>query len=234
MTVIPLLLAGPYKSVVATRDDFRRDGEAILIEELDRAQFEAAGPPETIGSNVSYDFRVGAEYRDHRETGRIKLPEDGVITIAAKNAVVIETRERVHFPVSRFGVIVPKVGLLQQGLSNTTSKIDPGYNGRLLITVFNLGKKTIELRFNQPFCTLYVLEVGPGARLYQKPDKRIDDDTSRRWWVRKLDWLEGRILVLQAILGIALLLVQISLITCTSTRLQRATSPAAVSPRAHP
>ena len=50
-----------------------------------------------------------------------------------------------------FGYIVPKVSLLQDGVSNTLSKVDPGYHAPLVVTVFNLGQKEIELHQGDPF-----------------------------------------------------------------------------------
>ena len=54
-----------------------------------------------------------------------------------------------------FGHIVPKVGRLQEGLSNTSSKIDLGYHGNLLVTMFNLSKNTRSLKSGDRFCTMY-------------------------------------------------------------------------------
>lgn len=216
MTVIPLVLDGANPSVVMGRDEFHVEHDPILIEDLDRTQFAVDSPSPV--SNVSYDLRVGSDYRDHRDAGRTKLDDNAEIVILPHNAVIIETRERVHFPRSRFGVIVPKVGLLQEGISNTTSKIDPGYNGRLLITVFNLGQKKVTLKAGQPFCTLYVLAVAQGAQLYQKSEKRIDDRTSRRHWRRWVDWIEGHSAVITIITGVLIALLNGYVLWRTSAR----------------
>lgn len=59
------------------------------------------------------------------------------------------------------------------GLSSTYSKVDPGYNGHLLITLFNLGKTTVTLHREERFCALTLFDVAPGARLYEKGTKQI-------------------------------------------------------------
>src|SRR5260221_10743001 len=72
-----------------------------------------------------------------------------------------------------FGYIVPRVYWLQQGVCNALSKVDPGYNGHLLVTLFNLGKKTICINRRERFCSLVLHSVGTDPRLYDKGEKRI-------------------------------------------------------------
>lgn len=172
MSVIPFILDGSNKTVVETREEYEKagglEGNVIFIQNLDTSQIR-----DTKSSNASYDLRVGDEYRDHRDSGKADLLDNGKISLQPGSAVIIETAEEFQFPKSRFGHVVPKVSLLQDGLSNTSSKVDPGYNGRLSITVFNLGKRTIELKKHQPFCTLYILDVGEGSIPYTKPGKKI-------------------------------------------------------------
>jgi dCTP deaminase len=140
MSVIPLIR---QNTIVETEAAFHQaggdDGGAMWIQNLDPLQLLAAA------SNVSYDLRVGGEYKDHREVGKKNLPTGSEISLLPGAAVIIETEEKVRLPRSMFGYIVPKVLLLQKGLSNTISKVDPGYDGHLLVTVFNLGKEIVPL-----------------------------------------------------------------------------------------
>ncbi|MGM0788856.1 MAG: dCTP deaminase domain-containing protein [Bacillota bacterium] len=93
-------------------------------------------------ANTSSDLAIGDEYRDHREGRSTHLNDGDTITLEPGGAVVIQTQEWIRFPKTRFGQILPKVKLLEDGISNTTSKIDPGYIVFLTITLFNLGKTT--------------------------------------------------------------------------------------------
>jgi dCTP deaminase len=133
---------------------------------------------------------IGDEYRDHRDVGKTELLEGDRIILHPGAAVIIETAEFVHFPRTRFGHIVPRVSLLQVGISNTSSKIDPGYHGKLLITVFNLGKKKVELKKGTPFCTLYVLEIADGVRVYERDPKRIVGGPKRGFFRSLRDYIE--------------------------------------------
>src|ERR1035441_2894057 len=117
MSVIPLVVEGDNPTVVTREDQFRYDGEAVLMLNFDRSQLQGDRP------NASYDLRIGRAYKDHREQERWTLPEGGEITLLPGGAILIETEEQVWLPQSMLGYIVPKVKLLQDGVSNTLSKI---------------------------------------------------------------------------------------------------------------
>ena len=170
MSVIPLVVG---QTVVTTKGDFEqsgaRQGNALLIQNFDEDQLLPGSP------NLSYDLRIGAVYKDHRDSGRRDLADDGSIVLLPGSAMVIETEEDLHMPRGMFGYIVPRVKWLQKGVSNTLSKVDPGYSGHLLVTLFNLGRKTAKIQGEECFCSLVVHRVGtvPDVFLYDKPEKRI-------------------------------------------------------------
>jgi dCTP deaminase len=187
MPVIPLAADGPQPTVVKKEDQFKRDGSALLILNFDENQLRGDQP------NASYDLRVGRAYRDHRELGeRRTLAKDGTIVLLPRGTVLIETEEEVWLPNSMFGYIVPKVGLLQDGVSNTFSKVDPGYHAILVVTVFNLGQKKITLRQGQPFCALVIHDVAPGVKPYTGSGKRIEGRLASGVFPRLLDRIESR------------------------------------------
>jgi deoxycytidine triphosphate deaminase len=144
------------------------------------------------GCNASYDLRVGDKYKDHRNLTVQALNEGEHIELFPGNAVIIQTEEEVRFPLGLFGQILPRVSLLERGIANTPSKIDPGYPGHLLITTFNHGKRTEKLQRGQRFCSLHLLTVEDGVRPYNRAGKQIGGlsrfPTLQRW----RDWLEVR------------------------------------------
>jgi deoxycytidine triphosphate deaminase len=172
MSVIPLALG---QTVVTTKEHFDhsggRHGTALLIQNFDEDQLVAGSP------NLSYDLRIGAVYNDHRDGGRRDVADEGSIVLLPGSAIIIETEEDVHMPCGMFGYVVPRVWWLQKGVSNTLSKVDPGYNGHLLVTLFNLGRNTETILRKDRFCSLVVHRVGtdPKVYLYDKPAKRITD-----------------------------------------------------------
>ena len=76
MSIVPLKLG---ESVVDSQDAFQTargfDGDAVLIFNLDRAQLSGTSP------NVSYDLRVGSEYRGHHDAEKTELLDDGVLVL---------------------------------------------------------------------------------------------------------------------------------------------------------
>ncbi|MEH1841154.1 MAG: hypothetical protein V7L20_20945 [Nostoc sp.] len=205
MSVIPFILDGSNRTVVETAEEYEKagglEGNVIFIQNLDAKQIR-----NTDSSNVTYDLKVGDEYRDHRESGKTDLLDNGRISLQPGSTVIIETAETFKLPKSRFGHIVPKVSLLQDGLSNTSSKIDPGYDGKLSITVFNLGKRTVQLKKGQVFCTLYILDVQQGAIPYKKPSKRIAGNTRKGLFSELRDFIETNQTYFTIILTIATVL----------------------------
>jgi dCTP deaminase len=168
VSVIPLTIDGPNRTVVQAQEEFDVERDAILIKKLDIAQLQNQQT-----SNVTYDLRIGPQFRDHTNPHPRDIPEKGTVTLHPGSALIIQTEESVHLPRTMYGIIAPKVTLLQQGLSTTFSKIDPGYPGPLLITLFNLGQATRTLTRKDPFCGLTLLKVDPGARLYGEGAKQI-------------------------------------------------------------
>ncbi len=189
MSVIPFSAEGPNRSVVTRTEDFDLHGDAILILGHEGAQFA----PGTSECNASYDLHVGDHYQDHRRGRPIEslLEEKDTISLLPGAAAIIVTKETVQFPTTIFGHILPRVSLLQSGIANTPSKVDPGYHGTLLITVFNHGRQTIPLRRGAPFCTLYMMRVNPAARPYNRAGKQLQGPRRGRFWRRWYDWLEA-------------------------------------------
>lgn len=193
-------------------NDFDRDGQRILILNLDGTQLR----DDDHEPNLTYDLRVGEEYRDHRDLGKRDTGDNGEIVLFPNSAVIIQTLEHVYVPRRRFAYIVPKVSLLQKGISNTSSKVDPGYPGPLLITVFNLGKTTVRLRRSAKFCTIVFHDVADPehARLYDKEPKRIIGAGRMSKWQRFRDFTDrnsGTISVVAVVVTLVLICIEAAL-----------------------
>ena len=195
MCVIALTTQGQAPSVVTNAANYNASGNAILIQAIDPAQLL----PDSADCNASYDLRVGNRYRDYRDTEPKTIVKSGFVEIPARGAVIIKTKEEVAFPQSMFGHILPRVSLLQRGIANTPTKIDPGYRGPLLITTFNHGRRAVKLRVGEPFCTMYVTTTQGPLVPYDKPGKDLDGDpqTSVSRMVR--DFLERNSIAIQTL-----------------------------------
>jgi hypothetical protein len=75
-SIVPLKLG---ESVVDSQDAFQKasgfEGDVVFIFNHDRTQLSETSP------NVSYDLRVGSEYRDHHDAEKTELPDDGELVL---------------------------------------------------------------------------------------------------------------------------------------------------------
>jgi dCTP deaminase len=197
MSVVPFVIGGENPTIVTNGAEFTVEGQAILVRNLEEAQFDEG----SRDSNTSYDLRVGDRYRDHRTNDTQMVSEQG-IELLPRSAVIIQCEEWVHFPKRVFGHILPRVSLLNEGISNTPSKVDPGYNGPLLITTFNHGKKTVWLKRGQRFCSLYMMQVLSGVRPYDKDGKQLPATQRQKRLQRLRDYIEANVALFTAFSGI--------------------------------
>lgn len=188
MSVVPLVRESPNPTVVSDPAAFTMAGDALLIREMDASQLHGI----CDSANVSYDLRVGSKYRDHRDAQPTDLNKEERIELLPGAAVIIQTEEALQLPACMFGYIVPKVTLLQQGLSNTLSKVDPGYDGHLLITLFNLGKTKQYVIRNAPFCALVVHSImdPDRVRAYRRKSQDLKGTGKRGAVSRLRDFVE--------------------------------------------
>jgi dCTP deaminase len=184
VSVIPLIAEGPNRTIVQQQAQFSLEAPAVLILNADREQLV-----ENDDSNVSYDLRIGQQCRNHVEKNVNNIAADGVVKLPPGAAFIIQTEEDLHLPRQMYGTIAPKVSLLQRGISTTFSKVDPGYHGHLLITLFNLGKNTVVLKRKDRFCALTLFEVRPGARTYDRGPKQIAASVTKQPRRGIRDWL---------------------------------------------
>jgi dCTP deaminase len=189
-------------SVVTNSRDFSREKANILIQDGDSTQLTEISDE----CNSGYDLRVGRVFRDHRNEYGQELGDDDEIPLLPGHAVIIQTAEWVHFSDQVFGTIFPKVSLVQKGIANIPTKVDPGFKGHLLITVFNYGKRNETLRYKQRFCSIHIFNVLGDVRPYESPPPSIGARRLGRWYQKFADWIDRhgtRISVIAAVVSAA-------------------------------
>lgn len=130
-------------------------------------------------NSMGYDLRVGETCFDGTVQNKPRKTNEGV-NIKPGDLVLIRTLEVVTMPSygDISGLILSKVTLVARGLSNVSTKVDPGWSGKLLISIHNVSKKTIKLKHGDEFCTLiFITNKSPCTNLYdvsQKEDRYID------------------------------------------------------------
>ena len=179
MTIIPFHRSNGYSSYCLSKSDFTFSGEMVLIQNIDEKQFL----DDSNDGNATYNLRAGSEYRDYLDKSITTIGDNEYIHISPGETVVIKTLEFVQFPTSRYGLILPRVTLLQRGLSTVASKVDPGYQGNLAITLFNHSRNAEVLKYGDQFCSLTLFDVGQSIRPYDKVAKSLQGGGKN--WRRK-------------------------------------------------
>ncbi len=179
MSLLPFSKAHGQQTICVDQNHFSTTGDMVLILGFDE-EFEDRA--QTDG-NTSYDLRVGSIYRDHRDGVPRAIGDEETISILPGMTIIIQTLESFHFPSAVGGLILSKVSLLQRGLSNPATKVDPGYRGNLLITIVNHGQKTVFLKRGSRFCSLQLIKIEKPNLIYNKEGKSIGG-TEKRTFLR--------------------------------------------------
>ncbi len=183
VSIVPFIASELHKTVTASSEEFLPEGPLVFVHPLSA----------DLGtSNASLDLHVGKLWRTHKgKDVSLDIDANGYISIRSKALVSIETLETVKLPNAKFGYILPKVNLLGKGLTNAATKVDPGYNGRLIINLSNLSPGTIKLKYGQAFCALVIHRVDPPAKSYDLGPKSWPGvDQPRGWTQRIRDWAD--------------------------------------------
>jgi deoxycytidine triphosphate deaminase len=104
---------------------------------------------------VGYDFRVGLKGFSWKNKREIDIQKEKEIEIEPNDTVVIETLESVSLSKEVGATIHAMVSkAVLYGLSHISTTIDPGWTGKLLISVSNYRDSSVVLRFRDSFCTV--------------------------------------------------------------------------------
>ena len=104
---------------------------------------------------ASYDFRVGKEGITTEGKDKINIEAKGLISLEPGDYGVISSLETIQMPNDHAGRIGIRSYYSRQGLFAATGlQIDPGFKGRLFITVINLSPSPISLLFKDGFITI--------------------------------------------------------------------------------
>lgn len=125
---------------------------------------------------VGYDLRVGEEGFSWNKKSIIKIKDEGKITIGPNDTVVIKTLESITLSNIVSATIHSIVSnIVYHGLSDISTTVDPGWTGKLLITVHNNRDISTELMFKDPLCTICFYKVENPAQANRTTQSDRDD-----------------------------------------------------------
>ena len=115
--------------------------EALTEESLVIAPFDEA----SVGP-AGYDLRLSAE-----------------VALAPSEHRLVATMETVELGRDLVGILHVRSSLAREGILASLALVDPGFRGQLTISLFNSGRKTIQLKAGERFVQLTLLGLGRQA-----------------------------------------------------------------------
>jgi deoxycytidine triphosphate deaminase len=103
----------------------------------------------------------------------IDLDKGEILKMQHGDFVHVFTAERIKMPKNWFGMIYAKVSLAYRGLTHLGTKIDPGFDGKLLLTFRNDGNNVIELKKGDRVCNVAFFEIPEPERGYEPQALKI-------------------------------------------------------------
>lgn len=136
-------------------------------------------PLSELISPISCDLSIGAECYRPNIGKKYTLDENG-IKVKSGESVVVYTKEHIRTPFNVFGLVTGKGKYIYQGCMVASGKIDPGFDGHLKICFYNGGKRSVILRRNEPFCTVFFIDTAYtlSAPLYASMERTQPTDTA--------------------------------------------------------
>jgi len=113
---------------------------------------------------TSYDLHIGERYVSltaslTAEPGLRDIGPGRKLVIEAGEAVTLVSKEYIGLPQNIAGMVFSKVSWLEQGLSQISTYVHPGFYGPLRETLVNQSNVTRELDHGSAFCQIVFLEV---------------------------------------------------------------------------
>ncbi len=102
-------------------------------------------------ARTTLDLHVGDEWFDCRENCFYAMGEDGLV-LKPGWTLVIQVKEELALPSNVFGLVMGKGKLIFQGVFISSGKIDPSFQDKLRIGVYNGGPRELNLKPGDPLC----------------------------------------------------------------------------------
>ncbi len=132
---------------------------------------------EKQADGASYDLSLGEEvYISGEEYPKRLSKSNPFVSIPRGQFALLMTNEYVTVPKDHLGLISIKFGKKAQGLINVSGfHVDPGFEGKILFSVFNAGPSDVVLEYKEPTFMIFFYKLRDkvekpykGERQYQE------------------------------------------------------------------
>lgn len=119
---------------------------------------------DTRVQHCAYELSVGDEAYITSEGKKTKVTPETPVTIPPGQFGLLITREVVVVPTNAIGFISIRAGTKFRGLVNVSGfHVDPGYDDRLMFSVYNAGAQDIILDYDQPVFLVWFADLDEAA-----------------------------------------------------------------------
>jgi deoxycytidine triphosphate deaminase len=108
---------------------------------------------------MSYDLTIGDEAYSLRKAKMVKISRDSPLSIEPGETVLILSHEYLVLSAGYAALCVSRARIMNEGVSQTSAKVDPTWFGKLIVPLTNNTKRTLILNYLQPFCALLFLQL---------------------------------------------------------------------------
>ncbi|WP_456367118.1 dCTP deaminase [Thermococcus sp.] len=119
----------------------------VLIEPFFEESLQPAG----------YDLRVGNEA--YVEGKIVNVKEEGRVEIPPGGYALILTLERIKLPDTLAGSMKLRSSLAREGLIGSFAWVDPGWDGKLTLGIYNASTNVIELEYGERFVQIAFIRL---------------------------------------------------------------------------
>ncbi|ENC9731724.1 TPA: hypothetical protein I9236_003156 [Citrobacter freundii] len=134
------------ESITQERSDFERSKKSFNSKLL---AFHADDNSNVNSDDFSLDITLGMSWNENYSYNdrSLFLIEGDSITIKAKSSVVVSIREKIIVPNNMFGLVISTGSIfLQHGVQSPTAKIEPGYEGVLILRLVNYSDSAVSIK----------------------------------------------------------------------------------------
>ena len=140
---------------------------------------------ERMLQHASYYFRLGRRYSPQPRTSRtmdsVTMADGDVISLTGHGYTVIESYERFTLSSRTLAIIGPSSDLVDSGLLMVHGPVvDPLFDGRLSLGLWNLSPVVVELTVTQVIGKLIFFDISDSGPIEVVPGSSIDMKFKRR------------------------------------------------------
>jgi dCTP deaminase len=120
---------------------------------------------------ASYDMRLGNEAFKSSPPEKIDVPSKGILVVEPGQFVIFTTYESVKLSTKMAGHLGVRSHYTRKGLVPLLGpQLDPGFNGKVSVNVYNVGTRDIVIPYRDPILTVEFYELDrPASKPYSGP-----------------------------------------------------------------